>query len=158
MDLANMREQGVTQLIAFCHSDACRHQALIEVSKYPGEMLVTWFQSKIKCGKCGRNGRWINVRRTLERAAPNAGQLAIAAGRGGVNVIGKCRYYGTREDGECLALRGTRISLLPTDDIRAATRRARGRNRNGAGSNNGLPVCLRQRGCDAGNRKERCKK
>jgi hypothetical protein len=26
MDLANMREQGVTHLIAFCHNDACRHR------------------------------------------------------------------------------------------------------------------------------------
>jgi hypothetical protein len=24
MDLANMREQGVTHLVAFCHNDACR--------------------------------------------------------------------------------------------------------------------------------------
>jgi hypothetical protein len=35
MDLANMRRQGVTHLIAFCHNDACRHQALIDVSGYP---------------------------------------------------------------------------------------------------------------------------
>jgi hypothetical protein len=27
MTLGNMREQGVTHLIAFCHNDACRHQA-----------------------------------------------------------------------------------------------------------------------------------
>jgi ketosteroid isomerase-like protein len=30
MDLANMRRQGVRNLIAFCLNDACRHQALIE--------------------------------------------------------------------------------------------------------------------------------
>ncbi len=35
MDLANMRAQGVHHLIAFCHNDACRHQAIIDVSKYP---------------------------------------------------------------------------------------------------------------------------
>ena len=32
MDLANMRAQGVHHLIAFCLNDACRHQALIDVS------------------------------------------------------------------------------------------------------------------------------
>jgi hypothetical protein len=32
MDLANMRKQGVQHLIAFCLNDACRHQALIDVS------------------------------------------------------------------------------------------------------------------------------
>ena len=32
MTLGNMREQGVQHLIAFCLNDACRHQALIDVS------------------------------------------------------------------------------------------------------------------------------
>jgi hypothetical protein len=34
MTLGNMREQGVHHLIAFCLHDACRHSALIDVSKY----------------------------------------------------------------------------------------------------------------------------
>jgi len=55
MTLGNMREQGVHHLIAFCLNDACRHQALIDVSKYPGDTLISWF--KIKCGKCGRSDR-----------------------------------------------------------------------------------------------------
>jgi predicted DNA-binding ribbon-helix-helix protein len=41
MDLANMRRQGVRHLVAFCHNDACRHQAVIDVSKYPGDRSVT---------------------------------------------------------------------------------------------------------------------
>jgi hypothetical protein len=36
MDLANMRRQGVHHLIAYCLNDSCRHQALIDVSSYPG--------------------------------------------------------------------------------------------------------------------------
>ena len=32
MTLGNMRELGVQHLIASCLNDACRHQALIEVS------------------------------------------------------------------------------------------------------------------------------
>jgi hypothetical protein len=41
MDLANMRRQGVHHLTAFCHNDACRHQALIDVSKYSGDKLMS---------------------------------------------------------------------------------------------------------------------
>jgi hypothetical protein len=31
MTLGNMRQQGVRNLIAYCHNDACRHQAIIDV-------------------------------------------------------------------------------------------------------------------------------
>ena len=51
MDLENMRRQGVRSLIAYCLNDACRHQAVIDVSSYPGDTLVTWFRSKVKCAK-----------------------------------------------------------------------------------------------------------
>jgi transposase len=44
MDLANMRAQGVNHLIAFCLNDACRHQALIDVSSYPPDPPVPWFR------------------------------------------------------------------------------------------------------------------
>jgi hypothetical protein len=53
MTLGNMRRQGVHHLIAFCLNDTCRHQALIDVSSYPDEVEVPWFQRRIKCGKCG---------------------------------------------------------------------------------------------------------
>jgi hypothetical protein len=53
MDLANMREQSVNHLVVFCHNDACRHQALIDVSSYSGDV---WFKTRVKCGKCGRSG------------------------------------------------------------------------------------------------------
>jgi hypothetical protein len=33
MDLANMRRQGVRNLIAYCLNDACRHTALIAPAK-----------------------------------------------------------------------------------------------------------------------------
>jgi hypothetical protein len=69
MDLANMREQGVHHLIAFCHNDACRHQTLIDVSKYPGDTLVSWFKGRVKCRKCGRSGaRWVDVRPNWKEA------------------------------------------------------------------------------------------
>jgi hypothetical protein len=56
MTLAKMRRQGVHHLIAYCLNDACRHQALIDVSSYPGDTPVPWFRSKVKCAKvrCAR--------------------------------------------------------------------------------------------------------
>ena len=62
MDLANMRRQGVRSLIAYCLNDACRHQAVIDVSSYPGDTLVPWFRSKVKCAKCGARGKRVDVR------------------------------------------------------------------------------------------------
>ena len=59
MTLSNMRELGVHHLIAFCLNDACRHQALIDVSSYPAETEVP---CRVKCGKCGGRGNKIDVR------------------------------------------------------------------------------------------------
>jgi hypothetical protein len=53
MDLANMRAQRVQHLIASCLNDACRHQALIDVSSYPAETEVPSFKSRVKCGGRG---------------------------------------------------------------------------------------------------------
>ena len=53
MDFANMYEQGVRHLIAYCHNDACRHTALIDVSSYLTETEVPRFGRKAKCSKCG---------------------------------------------------------------------------------------------------------
>jgi hypothetical protein len=68
MDLANMRRQGVRNLIAYCLTDSCRHQALIDVSSYPGDTPVPWFGTKAKCAKCGARGRRIDVRPNWKEA------------------------------------------------------------------------------------------
>jgi hypothetical protein len=60
MTLANMYEQGVRHLIAFCHNDSCRYQAIIDPSRYPPETPVAWLRSLAKCGKCG--GKRVDVR------------------------------------------------------------------------------------------------
>jgi hypothetical protein len=52
MDLANMSEQGVHHLIAYCLNDSCHHQAIIDMSSYPGDTPVKWFGTKVKCAKC----------------------------------------------------------------------------------------------------------
>ena len=51
MDLANMRQNGVRRLIAYCLNDACRHTALIDVSGYPDAVEVPEFGKRAKCGK-----------------------------------------------------------------------------------------------------------
>ena len=53
MTLGNMRELGVQNLIAFCLNDACRHQALIDVSSYPADIEVPWFRHRVKCVEWG---------------------------------------------------------------------------------------------------------
>jgi hypothetical protein len=62
MTLGNMRELGVQHLIAFCLNDTCRHQAIIDVSAYGDDVEVPSFHRRVKCGKCGRRGRWVDVR------------------------------------------------------------------------------------------------
>ena len=60
MTRGNMRELGVHRLIASCLNDACRHQALIDVSSYAADVEVPSFQRRAKCGKCG--GKLVDVR------------------------------------------------------------------------------------------------
>lgn len=50
MTLGNIRELGVRNLIAYCHNDACRHQAAIDVSSYPPDTPVPWFRARMKTG------------------------------------------------------------------------------------------------------------
>jgi hypothetical protein len=74
MTLGNMREQGVHHLIAFCLNDACRHQALIDVSSYPAETEVPSFKSRVKCSKCRAAGATRSTSPELARAAGAADQ------------------------------------------------------------------------------------
>jgi hypothetical protein len=60
LTFGNMRELGVARLIASCLNDACRHQALIDVSSYPGDTPVPSFAARAKCGKCG--GKRVDLR------------------------------------------------------------------------------------------------
>ena len=77
MTLGNMRELGVQHLIAFCLNDACRHQALIDVSSYPAETEVPWFKNRVKCGKCGGRGNKIDVRPNWKEQPVHADEAAL---------------------------------------------------------------------------------
>jgi transposase len=78
MRLANMRRQGVHHLIAYCLNDSCKHQALIDVSSYPGDTSVPWFRRKVKCAKCGARGNRIDARPNWKKAP---GTVADLSGR-----------------------------------------------------------------------------
>jgi hypothetical protein len=60
--LGDMRELGVQRLVAYCLNPSCRHEGLIEVSKYPADTEVPSFARKVACAKCGSRGRHIDVR------------------------------------------------------------------------------------------------
>jgi hypothetical protein len=81
MDLTNMRRQGVYHLIAYCLNDSCRHQALIDVSSYPADTLVTWFGGKVVCKQV--RSAWPSYRcaAELEPATPNRLARALSLGK-----------------------------------------------------------------------------
>ena len=70
MDLGNMRRLGVQRLVAYCLNPSCRHQGLIDVSKYPDDTEVPSFASKVVCAKCGARGRHIDVRPHWKEQSP----------------------------------------------------------------------------------------
>jgi len=71
MTLGNMRQLGVQRLVAYCLNDACRHQGLIDVSKYPADTEIPWFRDKVVCAKCGARGRHIDVRPNWKEQPPS---------------------------------------------------------------------------------------
>ena len=66
MTLDNMRALGVRRLLASCLNDACRHQALIDVSSYPGDTEVPSFQRRAKCGS-----KRVDVRPNWKEQSPS---------------------------------------------------------------------------------------
>jgi hypothetical protein len=72
MTLGNMRELGVHRLVASCLSDACRHQALIDMSSYPAETELPSFGRRVVCAKCGSRGNKIDVRPNWKEQPPQS--------------------------------------------------------------------------------------
>jgi hypothetical protein len=54
MDLANMRQNGVRSLEVACFG--CRHEVIVKVDNYPGDLLVKEFGPRMVCTKCGMVG------------------------------------------------------------------------------------------------------
>jgi hypothetical protein len=64
MTLVNMRHLGVHHLVATCLNDACRHQGLIDVSKYPDDTPVPSFFQQDRVRQV--RGAWPSHRRAAE--------------------------------------------------------------------------------------------
>jgi hypothetical protein len=52
----------VQRLVAYCLNPSCRHEGLIDVSKYRADIEVPWFAEMVVCNKCRARGRLIDVR------------------------------------------------------------------------------------------------
>jgi len=65
MTLGNMRHLGVQRLVATWLNDACRHQGVIDVSKYPDDIGVSW--SGVCSGRAGRRKRSLSSDKTQFR-------------------------------------------------------------------------------------------
>ena len=62
LTLGNMRHLGVQRLVAYCLTPSCRHEGLIDVSKFADEIEVPSFARKVVCAKCGAFGPRLDVR------------------------------------------------------------------------------------------------
>ena len=78
MTLGNMRHLGVQRLIAYCLNPSCRHEGLIDISKYPEETEVPSFAEKAECAKCWARGRYIGWRNTMSRLIVSLSIIATA--------------------------------------------------------------------------------
>jgi hypothetical protein len=54
MTLGTMRQNGVRSLDVQCFG--CRHEVIVNVDRYPGDLLVTEFGPRMVCTKCGMVG------------------------------------------------------------------------------------------------------
>ena len=62
MTLGDMGHVGVQRLVAHCLNPSCRHEGLIDVSKFADDVEVPSFVRKVVCAKCGACGPHIGVR------------------------------------------------------------------------------------------------
>jgi hypothetical protein len=79
MTLGNMRQPGRAAPDRVLPQLYLRHQAIIDVSRYPADTEVTSFRYRLKWGKCGRRGRWVDVRPNWKEQ-PEMPDLRAAAG------------------------------------------------------------------------------
>jgi hypothetical protein len=81
MTLGNMRALGMQRLVAYCLNPPCRHEGLIDVSKYKDEVEVRWFRLRAKCGNCGT--RNVDVRPNWKEQS-TGGSLTARCGADGI--------------------------------------------------------------------------
>jgi hypothetical protein len=78
MTLGNLRELGVRGLNVLCLNPACCHELTFNADDYAGDIEMSWFRSRMVCGKCG--GNRVDVRPNWKEAG-NAGEfVSVPAG------------------------------------------------------------------------------
>jgi transposase len=87
MTLGNMRRQGVQHLIAYCLNDACRHQAIIDVSKYPQSAVVCGPHQmrQVRSARVGR--RAAELERTAAGREPDRQAVAVSRRAQKLNLV-----------------------------------------------------------------------
>jgi hypothetical protein len=56
MTFGNMRENGVSSLIAWCSNVTCRHQAIVKVDHLGDDLFVPSLGPRMRCERCGQRG------------------------------------------------------------------------------------------------------
>jgi hypothetical protein len=93
MTLGNMRHLGVQRLVAHCLNPSCRHEGLIDVSKFADDVEVPWFASRVVCAKCGARGRHIDVRPNWKEQPERNKEPPIGLGAGDGGYARQCYEY-----------------------------------------------------------------
>lgn len=70
MTIANMRGLGVTTVDATC---ACGHEAIVDVTALPGEVVVPSLRFRFRCSACGRRPAFVRPN-WLEMTAAGMGR------------------------------------------------------------------------------------
>jgi len=74
MTLGHMRQLGVHRLQVSCLNQACRHEAVFDVSGYPDDMEVLSFARRMKCSKCGGENAFVRPNWKEQPPADNTGK------------------------------------------------------------------------------------
>jgi hypothetical protein len=91
MGLANMRQNGVRSLQVACLG--CRHQVVINVDQYPGDLLVREFGPRMVCTKCGMVGadvrpNWKERNTSVREALTGANCATVFGANGRRRAVG----------------------------------------------------------------------
>jgi hypothetical protein len=58
--IANMRAQGVRDIVVYCADLVCNHSAYINVDPLPDQFCLADLEPRMRCSKCG--GKRVSVR------------------------------------------------------------------------------------------------
>ncbi|MET0531922.1 MAG: hypothetical protein ABW003_26920 [Microvirga sp.] len=88
MTLANMRAHGMTRLEVTCHAPDCGHRAMVDVSKFGDDVIVSELGSRFWCSRCGSRNvdarpGWIQYANTIALYRSPSRPSAVASASSG---------------------------------------------------------------------------